>query len=146
MANADLLSIVATLAFAGVMVGTTLLASDGLALDRRAGRLERRDPATAEALRRAQAVTDFSRGGVFGDEAFGVVCSPSRRMWFEVARTRSSDDELPPVESVPAFAPTPVVAASRDLASAAHVARGRPHTPATSAPRQPAPHEVPERR
>lgn len=130
MVMADLLSLAATLAFAGVLVGTTLLASDGLALDRRAGRLERRDPGAAEALRRANAVTDFSGGGVFGDEAYGVVCSPSRRAWFDVARAPSSDEDLAPVAS--AAARPAVVAAAPALAAAEHVARRRtpPQPPA----------------
>ncbi|WP_395242641.1 hypothetical protein ACGGZK_10650 [Agromyces sp. MMS24-K17] len=144
MAFADLLSFAATLAFAGVLVGTTLLASDGLALDRRAGRLERRDPATAEALRRAQAVTDFSRGGVFGDEAYGVVCSPTRRAWFDVARS-GADDEPQPVASAPTAARPVVLAGAPDLATVAHVPRSRPHPPAV-VPRLPVPREAPDRR
>ncbi|QEO15533.1 hypothetical protein FLP10_14650 [Agromyces intestinalis] len=143
--SGELISIVAGLAFAGLFVGTTLLASDGLALDRRARHLERRDPGTAAALRRAQAVSDFSRGGVFGDEAFGSVCSPSRRAWFDVARTRGSDLDPRYEASEEALPPMPATVVA--LASGDHLAnqrrmpqppRSAPDRPAVPAPAQPA--------
>ncbi|UOE45640.1 hypothetical protein [Agromyces larvae] len=121
--SGDLISVVAGLAFAGLFVGSTLLASDGLALDRRARQIERRDPGTAAALRRAQALSDFSYGGVFGDEAFGAVCSPSRRAWFDVARARGSDLDPRFEASEEALPPMPATVVA--LASGDHLANQR---------------------
>ncbi|MRG60795.1 hypothetical protein GE115_13085 [Agromyces sp. CFH 90414] len=125
MIGVDLLAVLATVAFVGLFVGSALLASDGLALDRRAALLERRDPGRAEAMRRAQSITDL-RGVGFGDEGFSAVCTPTRRSALDMARVRASGSDLrlePPEEALPPM-PTTVVA----LAHGSHVA-----------PRQPAP-------
>ncbi|MGX5696906.1 hypothetical protein ACWKWP_11960 [Agromyces soli] len=110
-----------------VLVGLAVATSDRFGLDARAGMMERRNPAAADALRRAQAVHEL-RGGGYGDECVGAVCTPSRRSWIEGARIRGSDfdprfevaeEQLPPM-------PATVVA----LASGEHV----PHR---AAPRHP---------
>lgn len=110
------------------VVGLAVATSDRFGLDARAGLMERRDPAAADALRRAQAVHEL-RGGGYGDESVGAVCTPSRRSWIEGARIRGSDfdprfevaeEQLPPM-------PATVVA----LASAEHVP---PHRTAARRP------------
>ncbi len=115
MISVDLIAVLATLAFAGVFVGSSMLAGRGLGLDQRAGLLERRDPGTAEALRRAQSFTDYSSSTVFGGEGFSAVCSPSRRSWHDMARVRATDSDLRvevPEESLPPM-PATVVALAR---------------------------------
>ncbi|QAY73560.1 hypothetical protein ET445_09625 [Agromyces protaetiae] len=115
----DVLAVLAMIAFAGAFVGSSVLAGDGFALGRRAADLERRDPGRAEALRRAGLISDL-RGSGLGDEAFGPVCSPSRRSALDVARVRSGDDDPrheTPAEAAPDL-PVTVVA----LASGSHVA------------------------
>ncbi|WP_350349480.1 hypothetical protein ABIQ69_06065 [Agromyces sp. G08B096] len=142
MISVDLVAVLASVAFVGAIVGSTLLASDGLGLDRRAAMLERRDPGTAEALRRAGAIGDYSRGGIFGDEAFAAVCTPTRRSALDMARVRATDSDLriePPEEALPPM-PATVVA----LASGTHVATrhpspaGSPAGPAAPRPAAPA--------
>lgn len=115
MISVDLIAVLATLAFAGVFVGSSMLAGRGLGLEQRAGLLERRDPGTAEALRRAQSFTDYSSSTVFGGEGFSAVCSPSRRSWHDMARVRATDSDLRvevPEESLPPM-PATVVALAR---------------------------------
>jgi hypothetical protein len=122
MVSADLIAVLATAAFVGVFVGTSVLAGRGLGLEQRAGLLERRDPGTAAALRRAQSITDFASGSVFGDEGFGSVCTPSRKSWHDMARVRATDSDLrveAPEETLPAM-PATVVA----LARGEHVPQG----------------------
>jgi hypothetical protein len=95
MMSVDLITVLATTGFVGLLVGTSMLSGRGLGLEQRAGLLERRDPATAEALRRAQSITDFSSGSVFGDEGFySAVCTPSRRSGLDMARVRGTDSDL----------------------------------------------------
>ena len=94
MMSADLIAVLGTVAFAGLFVGSSMLAGAGIGLEKRASLLERRDPATASALRRAQFMSDFPGGGVFGDEAFGAVCTPSRRSGLDGARVRGTDSDL----------------------------------------------------
>lgn len=112
------------------VVGLAVATSERFGLDTRAGLLERRDPGTANAMRRAQAVLEL-RGGGYGDECVGAVCTPSRRSWIDGARVRGADidprvevaeEQLPPM-------PATVVA----LASATHV----------PAVRRPAPRRAP---
>ena len=79
MISVDLIAVLATVAFVGSSSGRRCSPGRGLGLEQRAGLLERRDPGTAAALRRAQSISDFASGGVFGDEGFGAVCTPSRR-------------------------------------------------------------------
>ncbi|NUT58151.1 MAG: hypothetical protein HOQ00_04805 [Agromyces sp.] len=115
MISVDLIAVLATLAFAGVFVGSSMLAGRGLGLEQRAGLLERRDPGTAEALRRAQSFTDYSSSTVFGGEGFSAVCSPSRRSWHDMARVRATDSDLRvevPEECLPPM-PATVVALAR---------------------------------
>lgn len=114
--SVDLIAVLTTVGFVGFLVGTSMLAGRGLGLEQRAGLLERRDPATAEALRRAQSITDFSSGSVFGDEGFySAVCTPSRRSGLDLARVRGIDSDLrveAAEESLPPM-PTTVVALGR---------------------------------
>ncbi|WP_127793903.1 hypothetical protein [Agromyces sp. LHK192] len=131
MFTADLLAaaltVAASVAFVGVFVATAVLGSDGFSLDRRASLLDRRDPGAAEALRRAQSVSDL-RGIGFGDESFAAVCTPSRRSALDMARVRASCSDLrvePPEEALPPM-PATVVA----LASGVHVAPPRGTRPA----------------
>ncbi|WP_448810591.1 hypothetical protein [Agromyces bauzanensis] len=128
MISVDLIAVLATIAFVGLLVGTSVLASGGLGLEQRAGLLERRDPATAAALRRAQSITDFASGGVFGDEGFSTVCTPSRRSWHEMARIRAADSDLRVEVAEETLPPMP----------ATMVALGRSaHVPTTARPRHP---------
>jgi hypothetical protein len=130
----DLIAAVATIAFVGVMVGCTLAGSASLGLQQRAGLLERRDPSLAEALRRADSMSDLARGGfASGVEPFSAVCTPSRRSWMDGARVRSADSDLrvePPEEALPPM-PATVVA----LARGRHVAEApRPRHPSPAPP------------
>jgi hypothetical protein len=131
MISADLIAVLGTLAFTGLFVGSSMLAGRGFGLEQRAGLLERRDPGTAEALRRAQSFTDYSSSTVFGGEGFSAVCSPSRRSWHDMARVRATDSDLRvevPEESLPPM-PATVVA----LARSEHV----PQAPRTRHPSPP---------
>ena len=133
MISVDLIAILATIGFAGLFVGSSMLAGRGLGLEQRAGLLERRDPGTAEALRRAQSFTDYSSSTVFGSEGFSSVCTPSRRTWHDGARVRATDSDLRvevPEETLPPM-PATVVA----LARSEHVpqaSRTRHPSPATA--------------
>lgn len=117
MISVDLIAVLATIGFVGLLVGTSVLASGGLGLEKRAGLLERRDPGTAAALRRAQSITDFASGGIFGDEGFSAVCTPSRRSWHEMARIRAADSDLRVEVAEEALPPMPatVVALGRSV-------------------------------
>lgn len=119
MISVDLIAILATVAFVGLLVGTSVLAAGGLGLEQRAGLLERRDPGTAAALRRAQSVTGFASGGVFGNEGFSAVCTPSRRSWHEMARVRAADSDLRVEAAEEALPPMPATVVA--LASSEHV-------------------------
>ena len=130
MISVDLIAVLATVAFAGVFVGTSALAGRGFGLEQRAGLLERRDPGTAEALRRAQSFTDYSSSTVFGGEGFSAVCSPSRRSWHDMARVRASDSDLRVEVAEEVLPPMPATVVA--LASSEHV----PHAPR---PRHPSP-------
>ena len=114
MIAADLIAVLATVAFVGLFVGTSTLAGRGFGLEQRAGLLERRDPGSATALRRAQSVTDYTSSVVFG-EGFSAVCTPSRRSGLDMARTRGADSDLRvevPEEALPPM-PATVVALGR---------------------------------
>ena len=128
MISVDLIATLASVAFVGLLVGTSVLASGGLGPERRADLLERRDPGTAEALRRGQSFTGFTSGAAFGAEGFSAVCTPSRRSWHEMARVRSADSDLrvePPEEVLPPM-PATVVALARSE-----------HVPQPARPRHP---------
>lgn len=130
MISVDLIAVLATIAFAGVFVGTSALAGRGFGLEQRAGLLERRDPGTAEALRRAQSFTDYSSSTVFGGEGFSAVCSPSRRSWHDMARVRASDSDLRVEVAEEALPPMP--------ATVVALARSE-HVPQAPRPRHPSP-------
>jgi|GEM_PF-2691393 len=135
----DLVAMLATLGFVGVMVGCTIGASRMTGLEQRAGMLDRRNPALADALRRAESFSDLSRGGFYGGaEQFSAVCTPGRRSWIDGALVRSHDSDLrvePPEETLPPM-PATVVA----LAGARHVADApRPRHPSTVPTRPEAP-------
>ena len=123
----DVIAAVATVAFFGVMVGCTLAGSTSQWLRNRAGLAERRNPGLAEALRRADSISDLARGG-FAEIEFSPVCTPSRRSWIDGARVRAADSDLriePPEEALPPM-PATVVA----LARSRHVAEApRPRHP-----------------
>lgn len=129
----DLVAAIATVAFVGVMVGCTLAGSDSLGLQQRARLVERRNPALAEALRRAETMGDFTRGFSTGSEMFSPACTPSRRSWMDGARIRSADSDLrvePPEEALPPM-PATVVA----LAQGRHRAEApRPRHPSPATP------------
>lgn len=129
----DLVAAIATVAFVGVMVGCTLAGSDSLGLQQRARLVERRNPALAEALRRAESMGDFTRGFATGSEMLSPVCTPSRRSWMDGARIRSADSDLrvePPEEALPPM-PATVVA----LAQGRHRAEApRPRHPSPAPP------------
>jgi hypothetical protein len=128
MIMVDLIAALATVAFVGLLVGTSMLAGRGFGLEQRAGLLERRDPGTAAALRRAQSVTDFASAGFFGTEGFSVVCTPSRRSGLEMARIRATDSDLRVEAAEEAMPPMPATV----------VALGRSeHMPQTPRPRHP---------
>lgn len=107
MIMVDLIAALATVAFIGLLMGTSMLAGRGFGLEQRAGLLERRDPGTAAALRRAQSVTDFASAGFFGTEGFSVVCTPSRRSGLEMARIRATDSDLRVEAAEEAMPPMP---------------------------------------
>ena len=137
MISVDLIAVLATVAFAGVFVGTSALAGRGFGLEQRAGLLERRDPGTAEALRRAQSFTDYSSSTVFGGEGFSAVCSPSRRSWHDMARVRASDSDLRVEVAEEALPPMPATVVA--LARSEHVPQApRPRHPSPVAAAQPA--------
>jgi len=132
MIAADLIAVLATVAFVGLFVGTSMLAGRGFGLEQRAGLLERRDPGSAAALRRAQSVTDFTSSVVFG-EGFSAVCTPSRRSGLDLARTRGVDSDLRvevPEETLPPMPATVVALGGRSE----HVPQApRPRHPLRSA-------------
>ncbi|WP_448005281.1 hypothetical protein [Agromyces bauzanensis] len=119
MISVDLIATLATVAFVGLLVGTSVLAAGGLGLEQRAGLLERRDPGTAAALRRAQSVTDFASGAVLGNEGFSAVCTPSRRSWHDMARVRATDSDLRVEAAEEALPPMPATVVA--LGSSEHV-------------------------
>ncbi|WP_353827237.1 hypothetical protein [Agromyces sp. SYSU T0242] len=140
----DLVGLLATLGFVGVMVGCTIGASRMTGLEQRAGMLDRRNPGLADALRRAESFSDMSRGGFYGGaEQFSSVCTPGRRSWIDGARVRANDSDLrvePPEESLPPM-PATVVA----LAGSRHVAeapRPRHPSPVPARPASPVAHSA----
>ncbi|MBT2498889.1 hypothetical protein J7E25_07250 [Agromyces sp. ISL-38] len=119
----DLIAAVATVAFVAVMVGCTLAGSRTFGLEQRAGLLDRRNPALAAALRRAESFSDLSRSGFYAGETFSAVCTPSRASWIDGARVRAADSDLrvePPEEALPVM-PATVVA----LAGSEHVPQSK---------------------
>ena len=128
MISVDLIAVLGTVAFAGLFVGSSMLAGSGFGLEKRASLLERRDPGTAAALRRAQFMSDFPSGGVFGDEGFGAVCTPSRRSGLDMARVRGTDSDLRVEVAEEALPPMPATVVAL---------RRSEHVPQTPRPRHP---------
>lgn len=121
----DLIAGLGTVAFFGLLVGTSMLAGAGFGPEKRARLLERRDPGTAAALRRGESFTQFSSTG---GEVFGPVCTPTRRSWYDMARVRATDSDLR-VEAVEEALP-PMPATVMALAGSEHVAQTpRPRHP-----------------
>lgn len=140
--SVDLLALLATAGLVGLFVGTSVLAGRGFGLEQRAGLLERRDPGTAAALRRAQSVTDFASVGIYANEGFSAVCTPSRRSGLEMARLRATDSDLRVEAAEETLPPMPATVVA--LGDSRHVATAprtrHPHRsgqPTTTAP-QPA--------
>lgn len=74
-----MVDVISVVAFIVAFIAVSAATADVTGIERRLRRLDRGDPATAEAVRRAQAVTDLARGGFFGLESIAIVCTPSRR-------------------------------------------------------------------
>ena len=92
------LDVLTLVGFLVAFIAVSAATSDVSGIERRLRRLDRGDPATAEAVRRAQAVSDLARGGYFGLESIAIVCTPTRR-----SLHLSGDDEYAePVEAPPA--------------------------------------------
>lgn len=105
-----------------------MLAGAGMGPEKRAGLLERRDPGTAQALRRGESFTQFSSSG---GEVFGPTCSPSRRSWHDMARVRAADSDLRVEAAEEALPPMPATVVA--LAGSDHVAQApRPRHPLRS--------------
>ncbi|MCD2442686.1 hypothetical protein LQ757_10420 [Agromyces sp. SYSU K20354] len=100
------LDVLTVIGFVAAFIGVSAATADVTGIEKRLRRLDRGDPATAEAVRRAQAVTDLARGGFFGLESIVIVCTPSRRNLH-----LSGDDEVETVTAPPvrpaAIASTP---------------------------------------
>ena len=73
------LDVLTLVGFLVAFIAVSAATSDLSGIERRLRRLDRGDPATAEAVRRAQSVSDLARGGHFGLESIAIVCTPSRR-------------------------------------------------------------------
>jgi hypothetical protein len=92
------LDVLTLVGFLVAFIAVSAATSDLTGIERRLRRLDRGDPATAEAVRRAQAVSDLARGGYFGLESIAIVCTPSRR-----SLHLSGDDEfVEPMDAPPA--------------------------------------------
>ncbi len=92
------LDVLTLVGFLVAFIAVSAATSDLTGIERRLRRLDRGDPATAEAVRRAQAVSDLARGGYFGLESIAIVCTPSRR-----SLHLSGDDEyVEPMSAPPA--------------------------------------------
>ncbi len=68
-----------TAVFVMVLIGASIASADTARSEQRLRRLERGDPAAADAVRRARAAADYARGGFFGLDAIALLCTPSRR-------------------------------------------------------------------
>jgi hypothetical protein len=92
------LDVLTLVGFLVAFIAVSAATSDLTGIERRLRHLDRGDPATAEAVRRAQAVSDLARGGYFGLESIAIVCTPSRR-----SLHLSGDDEfVEPMHAPPA--------------------------------------------
>lgn len=83
------LDVLTVIGFLAAFIAVSAATADVTGIEKRLRRLDRGDPATAEAVRRAQAVTDLARGGYFGLESIAIICTPSRRSLY-----LSGDDDL----------------------------------------------------
>jgi len=119
-----ILEALVTVVFVVVLIAASVASADTTRTEQRLRRLERGDPATAEAVRRAQAVTDYARGSFFGLDAVAMMCTPSRRSLHVGGDLEEPEPEVAP----PAVRSAPVAVASdaatrtpsdrRDVASA----------------------------
>ncbi|GAA1819986.1 hypothetical protein [Agromyces neolithicus] len=110
------LDVLTVIGFVAAFIGVSAATADVTGIEKRLRSLDRGDPATADAVRRAQAVTDLARGGFFGLESMAIVCTPSRRNLH-----LSGDEEY--VEPVNAR-PVPTVAVASTPQGRHVVARG----------------------
>ena len=101
----------ATAVFVMVLIGASIASADTTRSEQRLRRLERGDPAAAEAVRRAQAVADYARGGFFGLDAVALMCTPSRRSLHVGGDLEELEPRIQTNSDVAATAP---VGASRD--------------------------------
>ncbi|MGI9823831.1 hypothetical protein [Agromyces sp. Marseille-Q5079] len=141
MSFIDLVQIVGGVGFVAAMVFASAAASRAFGLEERAGLMERRDPARAEALRRAESLSSLAQVGGAGIDGVWSVCTPSRSSWLDMARVRASEADLrvePPEEALPPM-PSTVLA----LADAEHVARSvRTRHPSPAPAPRAVPHEA----
>lgn len=120
------LDILTLVGFLVAFIAVSAATSDVAGIERRLRHLDRGDPATAEAVRRAQAVTDLARGGYFGLESIAIVCTPSRRSLY-----LSGDDlyvepmSAPPAKPEAVTTTQPVVTAPQGVHLVARRARPR---------------------
>ena len=105
------LDVLPLVGFLVAFIAVSAATSDVSGIERRLRRLDRGDPATAEAVRRAQTVSDLARGGYFGLESIAIVCTPSRR-----SLHLSGDDEY--VEPMSAPPARPEAVSAKPLATA----------------------------
>jgi hypothetical protein len=134
-----ILEALVTVVFVVVLIAASVASADTTRTEQRLRRLERGDPATAEAVRRAQAVTDYARGSFFGLDAVAMMCTPSRRSLHVGGDLEEPEPEVAP----PVVRSAPVAVASdaatrtppsdrRDVASARLSRRAVRTAPATT--------------
>ena len=132
-----ILEALVTVVFVVVLIAASVASADTTRTEQRLRRLERGDPATAEAVRRAQAVTDYARGSFFGLDAVAMMCTPSRRSLHVGGDLEEPEPEVAPpvVRSAPvasdAATRTPP-SDRRDVASARLSRRAVRTAPATT--------------
>lgn len=113
----------ATAVFVLVLIGASIASADTTRSEQRLRRLERGDPAAAEAVRRAQAVADYARGGFFGLDAVALMCTPTRRSLHVGGDLEELEPVIRPRSDVEATAAA--VRPSRDERPADAAARAR---------------------
>ncbi len=89
------LDVLATIGILVTFIALTVATADAAGIEQRARRLEHGDPDTAAALRRAQLMTDYARGGFFGIDTMGIVCTPSRRSMYDFSDMPEVVDDPP---------------------------------------------------
>ena len=128
------LDVLTLVGFLVAFIAVSAATSDLTGIERRLRHLDRGDPATAEAVRRAQAVSDLARGGYFGLESIAIVCTPSRR-----SLHLSGDDEFVEPMSAPPAQPEAVTTTQpvRDGTPGQSPRRAAPASAAASRPGHP---------